>query len=441
MTESIQTAIYSPETERAMLACLILDPALLDHVALDDYDFYIRKNAMVYSAMKDLHNADKPIDYVTLCGQLDSKGLLKEIGGPAYIMHLTAAEGWTYNAKGYADEIREKSRRRKLLEVANVFAQAIYDQTKKLDDVIPGIINAIVESSSPSDGAVHFSNYLSRLYDDVMERSKSPNETWGIPTGYPKLDRLTGGVQVSESMIVSGNAGVGKSMWTMQAAAQMAKSAPGVIYSLEMKGVAVARRLMSWKSGIHSRDLKTGKVDDWAALTYALEELEKLPVYMSDASGWTTTTLRADLARLKAQHGIKWFVLDYLYLLNDLSGENEINRTTSISNNIKRICRALDLGGITIHSQNKEGGDNGEDCKAPVNGSLRGSGQVGYDADVILFLTKYKKIDKLSVMQKDIDNVRLLWVNKGRELEDNDKVIAFVKKPDYPAFAEYPIVP
>jgi len=139
------------------------------------------------------------------------------------------------------------------------------------------------------------------------------------------------------------------------------------------------------------------------------------------------------LSRLKAQQNISWFVLDYLYLLND-GGADEIERTSLASKGLKRICKDLNLAGIIIHSMTK----GGMASEIPDQSDLRGSGQAVYDADLITFLTKFKPMTRQEekIKEKDRENLRTLWFGKGRELEDPQRYIHFTKFQGFPAFAE-----
>ena len=209
------------------------------------------------------------------------------------------------------------------------------------------------------------------------------------------------------------------------------------MYSLEMTGASVLRRTLSAKTQIPSRKLKTGQLDgdDWQAITDAVERLTALPVYLSDDATWTTTALRADLSRLKIQHGIKWFMVDYLALMSDQPGLIEHERIGIISRNMKLICRHLDLAGIFVHSMTKEG------MKAVVPNltALRGEAGVAFDADVVCFLTDFKAVtpEDENVSKQDRDNMRTLFFGKGRELENPRRHIHYVKSPNYPQFGEY----
>jgi len=112
-----------------------------------------------------------------------------------------------------------------------------------------------------------------------------------------------------------------------------------------------------------------------------------------------------------------------------------IQRTQIVSRNVKLICRSLNIPGILIHSMNKAG----IDSRLPEQTALRGSGQVSYDADLIVFLNEFIPImdSDQYLSQKDRENMRTVIFGKGRELEDPHKGFHLVKLPGKPTFGDY----
>jgi replicative DNA helicase len=436
--EQIIQLPFSAEAEQALLGALLLEPDLLSTIDITPTDFYLVRHADIFRAMDSIKRQGQPVDYVTVCASLKDAGKLDLAGGGSYIIGLLSATITSAHAEEYARIVHEKARRRGMLEIANRMAKTAYDESENLDAALPVFIEAMANSASIRGGAVPVADILSRLFDEVQTRYANPVDTWGIATGFRGYDRLTGGMQPTELTLISGIPGIGKSIMAMQMGAQMGEVAPGVIYSMEMGSLQVMRRLVSGKAAIQTRSLKTGNITqgEWRSFTEAIAHLEKLPVYISDSSGWTTTSLRADMAKLKATHKIQWFILDYLYLLNDGAGSDEIERTSLASKGLKRAAKELDLAGVAVHSMNKAGMS---DKGIPSQEMLRGSGQVIYDADVITFLTRYdRQYDPKSfgVQRSEEENLRMLWFGKGRELESHAKVIKFVKSPGFPAFRE-----
>src|SRR5512142_1907431 len=81
---------HSVEAEEAVLGSILIDPEAIYRVSgfLKAEDFYIVKNQWVWEAGLALHERREPIDFVTLTRELEARGQLAEIGGPAYISQL-----------------------------------------------------------------------------------------------------------------------------------------------------------------------------------------------------------------------------------------------------------------------------------------------------------------------------------------------------------------
>ena len=78
------------EAEEAILGALLIDPEALFRVApfLKADDYYIQKNAWIYEAILALHERREPVDFVTLCDELERKEQLE--GGPHIIRRREA---------------------------------------------------------------------------------------------------------------------------------------------------------------------------------------------------------------------------------------------------------------------------------------------------------------------------------------------------------------
>jgi len=424
---------HNPEAERVLIGSILRHPDDFPTLSVEPGDFHDLRHKAAWAALSELYAAGNGIDLFTVAEKCGSEV------DPEYLADLEGGVPWGHDPHDSAAIVREMAARRRIFQAASEMARAAFDLETNIGEVSGAMAERLATNAAPKFGAVHWATYIDRLMEEVEAKSKDPTATWGIPTGFPGFDQITGGIQPGELLILSGKPGVGKSLLAMQMAVQLARNAPGAIYSIEMSGLQVARRLVSGAAGIQTSKLKSGELNnaDWEAFRLADAELRKLPVYMSDAAGWNTADMRADLARLKLRHGISWFLVDYLLLMTDLDGENESTRAGAISRGLKLTCRHLDLGGIVIHSLTK--GANEKDDEPPKLSNLRGSYQVGFDADLACFLTEFQVIGPgdNGIRPTDRANMRTLLFAKGRELEDPRKYIHFVKKPGFPTFAEY----
>ena len=81
---------HSEESERAVLAAVLLDPRVLPTISgrLRAEDFYLDKHRILYDAMLEIQEAEKTIDLRTLQAKLEHKQTLDKVGGMAYIASL-----------------------------------------------------------------------------------------------------------------------------------------------------------------------------------------------------------------------------------------------------------------------------------------------------------------------------------------------------------------
>lgn len=332
----------------------------------------------------------------------------------------------------YARGLRHYATRRSLNEIAGRIAMA--SRSDDPDLAVSWAMDQLAYWSmgkEPTDQPIK--EVLLEVFEEAVRRSQDPKDVWGIPSGFRRLDIATGGLQQGELVIIGGEPGVGKTWFSTQLAMQASSHAPGAFLSLEMRRVDIVRRMMGIL-GVSRKKMMTGRMEqeDFQMLDEAMAEIQKLSIIIDDRS-LKLTNIRPMLARHKAKHDIKWFVLDYLYLI-DAPGINEIEKTQNISRELKLVCKELDLAGIVLHSVNKSG----MDIKDTGKSKLRGSGQVVHDADVIYMLTKFTPVDSrdslmLPAMQ---DKTITLHVEKGRELEKAGGVIHYQRRATSPGFDE-----
>jgi len=434
-----QTAIpHSREAEEAVLGSVFINPNIFyELLFLKSSHFYIHRHKWIWESFAWLDERRIPIDLLTVADDLERNGKLAEIGGRAQLTALVNQVPSSLNAASYGRIVEGYAIRRNLIQAANEIASLAYDEKTSIDDVLSKSSQQVTEllAASITHDFISMGDLLSRTYDDVKERSKSPREVWGMATGLPTFDKKTGGIQTGELVYVVGAPGVGKTWLDLSWGVELGKQEPGAIFSLEMKRLSIGRRLLSGLTGVPSRNMKSGFVapDDWKPLTEAIENYSDMPLWIDDSS-YDTHNLRAALLHAKQEYGIRWFILDYALLLMD-GGRDETEQTKIISANLKRIVHDLNIAGIVLHSVTKVGMDDNE----PKMSDQRGSGQAIHDADVQLFLTKlYEKDDRLPSLSSEVKaRMATLWCSKGRELEQSKFKIHLARKGKSPFWGEY----
>lgn len=173
---------------------------------------------------------------------------------------------------------------------------------------------------------------------EFVERQKKPVDA--IPTHLDELNRVCrddgGGVGFARGWFVTvgGNPGFGKSAMALNlcSAALTAGEDVGFV-SLEMSAGQLAARFYSIHSGVHIHKLERGGFDDysWPDVEEYMDKLPSLYVPDSISSDWEDV-----VAFIQDCHdaGCKWFIIDYLQLIQT---GNEENITRAITETVTEL--------------------------------------------------------------------------------------------------------
>src|SRR5437667_10251872 len=110
----------------------------------------------------------------------------------------------------------------------------------------------------------------------------------GVPTGFTDLDRLTGGLQRSDLIILAARPAVGKTSMALSLAhnAAVKHQHSVAIFSLEMSKEQLVQRLLSMDAGIDQQRLRTGWIEDDECdrIIYAIVTLSESNICIDDTA-------------------------------------------------------------------------------------------------------------------------------------------------------------
>ena len=92
-------------------------------------DFYRDAHKIIFSAMTELYQNNKPFDLVSVSNYVKKQNNLDAIGGPAYLASLTDIIPMSSALISYAKTIKEKSVRRQVISSSANIASQGYDET------------------------------------------------------------------------------------------------------------------------------------------------------------------------------------------------------------------------------------------------------------------------------------------------------------------------
>lgn len=392
MSGADKTIPQNIEAEEAVLGALLIDAEAIFRVLsfLRVEHFYLQKHRWIYEAILGLHEQREPVDFLTLTAALERQEQLQAIGGSAYILQLISAVPSAINIESYAHMVEQASVRRRLLEVASEIAKLAYDEEKGISEVVDQSERALFAVSQqriardlrPVQEVV--GTYRDYLYNLYAHRG----ELMGVTSGFRDLDRLLGGFQRSDLVILAARPGVGKTSLLLTMALKAAEKGKLVaIFSLEMSAEQLVQRMISSLSRVDAQRLRIGNLqdEDLPKIEDAIGHLADLPIYIDDTPALTPLQLRTKCRRLHSEHGLDMAYVDYLQLMTaDTRTENRVQEVSYLSRMLKALARELDTPILTA-SQLSRAVEQRQD-RRPVLSDLRESGSIEQDADVVMFI-------------------------------------------------------
>jgi replicative DNA helicase len=421
------------EAERAVLGALMIDPDAIIKVAnfLRAEDFYRERHGWIYEAMSILNERHEPLDFVTLVDELERSGRLEEIGGPAYLTELIASTPTAIYVDHYARIVERTAILRRLISAAGKIAELAYDESQDVDQVVDRaeqIIFGVSESRIHRD-LVPIRAIMSNVVERIDFLTRNRDTLMGVPTGFTMLDKLLGGLQKSDLLILAGRPGMGKSSLALSIAQNAAKryGARVAIFSLEMSNEQMVQRLLSMETGIDSHRLRLGDVheEEWPILLEAANMLASTSIFIDDTPAAGVSEVRTKSRRLYAEHGLDLILIDYMQLMtgpNAGRSENRQQEISFISRSLKSLARELNVPVIAL-SQLSRAVEARSD-KRPMLSDLRESGSIEQDADVVLFIYR----EDYYIEDSDRQNIADVLVAKHRHGSTGNVSLFFRKE-------------
>jgi replicative DNA helicase len=276
---------------------------------------------------------------------------------------------------------------------------------------------------------------VQKTIQEIKNKAEQDGGSASVPSGFPSLDRVTGGWHNTELVIIAARPAMGKTAFVVSALRNAAIDfkMPVALFSLEMSSQQVMLRLISAEAEIDSNKLRKGELEteDWHALHSRLNNLATAPIYIDDTPALSVLELRTKARRLKAFHNIRLLIVDYLQLMTAGNGKGGMNREqeiAAISRSLKTIAKELNIPVLAL-SQLSRSVETRAGDKRPQLSDLRESGSIEQDADVVMFLYRpeYYQITETETGEStkgmaeviiaknrsgSVDNVNLRFVGK-----------------------------
>ena len=375
------------EAEKAVLGTILINNDLLVDIRLklEPDHFSYAEHQLIYSAICDLDDQKKPVDFVIL-SERDAIDTLA-------LMEISESSCSTANALAYADSVVKFHKKRSLITASNEIKEIAVNEEP--DVAVEKSISLIDQISQKEEDTFKTGAQAVKGLLEIMDRRLNGEK--GVPTGFKTIDQRINGFRGGDLVIIAGTSGMGKTTYGLNIIEDIAivQKKPVMIFSMEMPNEQLMEKMIASRGSINV---------DWLRTSYALKDesctsslmaatkvVKDAPIFMDDRGGVTVNYIRAQAMRVKRKHGLGAILIDYIQLMEG-KGENRTVQIGSISRGLKALAKELDIPILAL-SQINRGVASRED-KRPRISDLRESGAIEQDADIIQMLYRDEYYNK-----------------------------------------------
>lgn len=375
-------------SQQGVLGSMILDPrcigSVITHLRPADFDDGLPRDT--YTAIREMFLDGEKIDPVTVLHRMGDRENCR-----GWILGLMDATPTAANVREYVGIVREQAR----LQAVQRIGAKLIAANLTTDDAraLAGELDALLmDRRSVED--LTMEQCLINFYDD-LER-KPEYLSWG-------LDFLDDGLtaESSDYIVLGGYPSDGKTALALQMAYTQAKTKRVAFFSLETKSSKLFSRIFSSVAQVPGSRIRRRTLTgtDFDAMASKSDEVRANNLHLIKASSMSVE----DIAAYARARQFEVIYIDYLTLM-PAPGRTEFDQATYNSKGLHRLAQD---NGITVVALSQLSRPEDKKKPVPTLGSLRSSGQIEQDADIVMFVYRED--------QKDLRSPRILRVAKNKE--------------------------
>lgn len=397
----------SVEAEKAILGAILLDnfayTESADMLTVDDFSIESHRN--IYRTMRFLGEQGVPIDLITLSETIASKGSIERVGGFSYLASLTEGLPHRPSVDSYVRIVKDKALLRSLIHSSNLAIARAMEGSDDVSWIISELAEQVMDlrAGRVKKPARHVAEVAAQALVEMRQQMVAKRELLGLSFGITELDLMTTGMRKGEVTILGGYPGSGKTAFASNIALINARGettgmrVPTVIFSKEMKDVAVTKRILSQYTEVSASKMRNPR----HLMRSELELLDRAIPLLSDIPIWIDEDCGRDISELdaRARYYIHKYrsnetdefliIVDYLQMLavGDDKRRDEVGYISS------RLAKLAKETGAHVLSLSQLSRPDGKDPNTvPKIFMLRDSGKIEQDAHLVLFT--YRPVDE-----------------------------------------------
>ena len=387
------------EAQQAVLGSMLIDDKAVGLVLQDvgPSDFTTGAYRLIFEAFRAQFASGEPCDAVTINARLGGQHdkLLMEL------MQITPTAA---NVKSYVQLLKQQSRVHRLQDIA-LRMQAAEDEDA-LRSLVSEANAQMVER--PGLRVLDMSAALSQFYTRHDPDAKPVYLDFG-------MDDINDNVYAGrgDMIVIAGYPSDGKTSLALSLAVRMARTMRVGFYSYETDADKLFDRIVAMTAQIGLPKLKLNAMNenDWETFAAISTRLGKVQLEIIEASGMTVQDIRAH--SLSKRYDV--IFIDYLQKIKtDIQGRGASDQfavVSKISSDLQQFGRQTNTPVVALSQLSRPEKNKGGKIPPPTLSSLRSSGQIEQDADVVMLLYREEPSNSHSR--------RILNIAKNKEGEAN----------------------
>ncbi|MHA7847263.1 DnaB-like helicase C-terminal domain-containing protein [Serratia sp. D1N4] len=396
MIDNLPQVPYSVDLEQAILGSLMYnteeDRAITVFGLVKPESFYLAAHRAIFKEIRALANAHKSTDLISLSDALESKGLLEQVGGFAYLAE-TGRKSSVHAMTSYAHAVREKAVLRYALEKLHACIEIVganngMDAVNKLANV-QQMITAVTDHARTGKrgGLRPAGEIIEDWVGDISRRFEDPTNAAGLTLGIADLDQVMYPKQALRGslVVIGARPKMGKTAVYNKIATHFALNhrLPTLVFSLEMTDRGIIERMVAQEAGVKSEIFYVGANDDndMAKAMAKAMELSESNLMIDSTPGVTLAHVVAESRKIKRLRGtIGLIAIDYLTLMKAEAAERRDIAYGDITTGLKDLAKEMDCVVLLLTQLNRKLEERAD--KRPVPSDSKDTGQIEQDCDV-----------------------------------------------------------
>ncbi len=372
----------SIKLEQSVLGCMIInEDCAMDYALVSENDFTEPMHKEIYKGIQKLVIKKQPINTVTIFEETKQKADLM------YMAKLVDGVPTTTAFKYYVKQLKDATLKREMGKLADKLKNTELTGEEAIELAEKEIFNLREQNSNSN--FKHVGGIITEVYDNLWEIYEGNTER-GIGTGYNVIDDILGGMRRAEYILLAARPSIGKTALAINIAQNLITQNKSVaFFSLEMSKEQLVERLLRGMALVENdrllkRNGKKMQQNDWDKLLNTANYIYNKNLYIDDNPSATVGEMQSMCRKLKRTKGLDLVIIDYLQLIQSNVNGSRREQVEQVSRDLKRMAKELNVPVLVISSLSRANMQ--RESKIPVLSDLRETGQIEFDADVVMFI-------------------------------------------------------